>query len=402
VSLLVAAASVSRGADSGRHRRGRLVLGAMLVTLSATGCGGVHVQARGEPIGGNPIRAEAVAGDTTPVDRLPGWHRDELDGLGDALRRQCALRKPPAPWPALCEELAPIAANAGKLRHWIETRFVARPLTGVDGRQTGLITGYHEPLLTGSRRRESPSQVPLYRRPADLAASGDARHRVVDGRRLPYPTRAEIEGSRLLAGSELVWLDDPVEAFFLQVQGSGRVRLRDGSTLRVGFADHNGHRYRAIGAVLVERGEIPRSEVDAPRIKAWLRAHPERAREVMHSNPRYIFFRELPDSADADAGPPGSLGVPLTPMRSVATDPAFVPPGALLYLETRYPDDRRMLARAVLSQDRGAAIVGGVRADIFFGAGAEAERLAGLMQEPGRIWLLVPRINGPSTRPASG
>ncbi|HRO58541.1 MAG TPA: MltA domain-containing protein [Burkholderiaceae bacterium] len=366
----------------------------MLVALSATGCG-VQAQARIEPVDSG--RRGAM-----PVDQLPGWQRDGLDGLGDALRRQCALRTPPAPWPALCKELPPISADAAKLRNWIETRFVARPLTGADGRAAGLITGYHEPLLTGSRRRESPSQVPLYRRPADLAASGDARHRVVNGRRTAYPTRAEIEGGGLLDGSELVWLDEPVEAFFLQVQGSGRVRLRDGSTLRVGFADHNGHRYRAIGAVLVERGEIPRGEVDAPRIKAWLRSNPERAREVMHSNPRYIFFRELPASADADAGPPGSLGVPLTPMRSVATDPAFVPPGALLYLETRYPDDGRLLARAMLSQDRGAAILGGVRADIFFGAGDEAERLAGLMQEPGRIWQLVPRLSAPSTRPASG
>jgi len=330
-----------------------------------------------------------------PVDALPGWHRDGLDGLADALARQCALRAPPAPWPALCADLPAVSAasdpsgSAASLRNWIQARFVAWPLAGADGNDVGLITGYHEPLLTGSLQRERPGQVPLYRRPPDIESAGAARYRLVDGRRIPYPARSEIEKSGMLAGRELVWLDDPVEAFFLQIQGSGRVQLRDGSTLRVGFADHNGHPYRAIGAELIARGALARSEVDAPAIKAWLRANPDQARAVMHSNPRYIFFRELP--APADAGPPGSLAVPLTPMRSVATDPGFVPAGALLYLETRYPDDGRPLARTVLSQDRGAAIVGGVRADIFFGAGSEAERLAGLMKEPGRIWLLWPR-----------
>lgn len=346
-----------------------------------------------------------------PVNALPGWERDGLGGLFDALARQCALRRPPPPWPRLCKDLPALAGGPAALRNWIEARFVAWPLIGPNGSDLGLITGYHEPLLTGSTQRENPSQVALYRRPMDLQSDGTARLRIVDGRREPYPARASIEGSPLLAGQELVWLDDPVEAFFLQVQGSGRVRLRNNDILRVGFADHNGQPYRAIGAELVARGALDREEVDAPAIKAWLRAHPDEARGVMRSNPRYIFFRAL--ATPADAGPPGSMAVPLTPMRSVATDPDFVPEGALLYLETHYPDDGRPLARAMLSQDRGAAIVGGVRADIFFGAGDEAARLAGLMKEPGRIWLLWPRglpapggrtgasINPSSSRPAS-
>lgn len=360
--------------------------------------GAVKAQAPALPAKTVEMRAPRGA---LPVDALPGWHRDGLDGLADALARQCALRAPPAPWPALCADLPAASASSGSanssgssgsaasLRNWIQARFVAWPLAGADGNDVGLITGYHEPLLTGSLQRERPGQVPLYRRPPDIESAGAARYRLVDGRRTPYPARSEIEKSGMLAGRELVWLDDPVEAFFLQIQGSGRVQLRDGSMLRVGFADHNGHQYRAIGAELIARGALARGEVDAPAIKAWLRANPDQARAVMHSNPRYIFFRELP--TPADAGPPGSLAVPLTPMRSVATDPGFVPAGALLYLETRYPDDGRPLARAVLSQDRGAAIVGGVRADIFFGAGSEAERLAGLMKEPGRLWLLWPR-----------
>ena len=339
--------------------------------------------------GGVEAMRAAQAEETLPVDALPGWHRDGLDGLAEAIDRQCTMRQPPAPWPALCAERPLLTAGPDALRGWIETRFYAHPLAAAGGETLGLITGYHEPLLTGSLVRESPGQAALYRPPPDLRVDGTQRYRLVDGKREPYPARATLERGDLLDGLELVWVDDPVEAFFLQIQGSGRVQLRDGSTLRVGFADHNGQPYRAIGAELIARGALRKEEVDAPAIKAWLKAHPEQAPEILASNPRYIFFRELP--TPADAGPPGSLGVPLTPMRSVATDPAFVPPGSLLYVETRYPDDGRLLARAVLSQDRGAAILGGVRADIFFGAGAEAERLAGLMKEPGRIWWLRPR-----------
>jgi membrane-bound lytic murein transglycosylase A len=203
------------------------------------------------------------------------------------------------------------------------------------------------------------------------------------------PSRTRIETTALLAGGELVWLDDPVEAFFLQVQGSGRVRLRDGRVMRVGYAGDNGLAYRAIGSVLVARGAMQAAEVDAGRIKAWLRANPGEAAAVMRSNPRYIFFRELPP-APAGLGPPGSLGVPLTPMRSVAVDPKRVPPGSLLWLDTTDPLDGAPLQRMVVAQDTGAAIVGTVRADLFWGAGERAERGAGLMKQPGRLWLLEP------------
>lgn len=367
--------------DSSRHRwAGRLIARLFAVVLASTPLSAATADGT-QPAG--------TAGHGTALTHLPGWHDDDLAGLAEALAGQCALRRPPAPWPGLCPALREASASPATLRAWLEQRFVAQPLTGRDGKAEGLITGYHEPVLTGSRHRESADQVALHRPPPDLVRQGSARYRLVDGKRLPYPARAAIERDQLLAGHELVWLDDPVEAFFLQIQGSGRIRLRDGGVLRVGFADHNGHPYHAIGRELVARGALPAAAVDAPAIKAWLRAHPDQAPAVMHSNPRYIFFREL--ATPAAAGPPGALGVPLTPLRSVATDPGFVPPGALLYLATRYPDDRRPLNHLVVSQDRGAAIVGGVRADLFLGADAEAERLAGLMKEPGRLWLLAPR-----------
>jgi len=338
----------------------------------------------------------AVAGPTRHVDELPGWRDDDGAGLHEALARQCALPKQPAPWPALCAELPDAAA----LKDWIATRFTAWPLARADG-GPGLLTGYFEPVLGGSRQREHAGQAPLYRPPADLLRGPDgARMKSgagsdtasvggqAAGTPAPYPTRAEIERGGLLAGQELVWLDDPVEAFFLHVQGSGRVRLRDGGTMRVGFADHNGQPYYAIGRELVARGALAPDAVDADAIKAWLRAHPGEAEPVMHRNRRYVFFRELPAG---DAGPPGSLGVPLTPMRSVATDPAHEPPGALLYVDTTHPDDGSPMRRAVVSQDRGAAITGAARADLFWGTGSEAGRLAGRTKQPVRIWLLWPK-----------
>ncbi len=274
----------------------------------------------------------------------------------------------------LCEEFR---AQRVQLRAWLERRFLARPLAGADAATEGLITGYFEAELVGSRRRMSARQVPLYRRPPPALIAD-------------RPTRARIESSSLLAGHELAWIDDPVEAFFLQIQGSGRIRLHEGGTMRVGYAGDNGRPYLAIGRVLIERGAIPASEVDAASIKAWLRANPAQARSVMHANARYIFFRELPTVPD-DVGPPGSLGVALTPMRSVAVDPSRVPRGALLYVDTTHPVDGGALQRVVVAQDTGAAIVGTVRADLFWGHGAEAERAAGLMKQRGRLWLLVPR-----------
>jgi membrane-bound lytic murein transglycosylase A len=355
------------------------------------------------------------------LDQLPGWADDSLAGLHQALARQCALSRPPDPWPALCAKLPP----AGALKDWLGANFSAWTVAPEAGGQ-GLLTGYYEPVVSGSRHRERADQAPLYRPPADLVRGPDgsrlrgradaaAAGRVAPSTAAPssYPTREEIETGRLLEGQELVWLDDPVEAFFLHVQGSGRVRLRDGSTMRVGFADHNGQPYFPIGRELVARGALAAGAVDADAIKAWLRAHPAEADAVMLRNRRYVFFRELPGG---DEGPPGSLGVALTPMRSVATDPAYVPPGALLFVDSTRPDDGSPLRRAVVSQDRGAAITGAARADLFWGSGDEAGRLAGLTKQPMRMWLLWPKglarplpavpagpsLSPSSSRPASG
>lgn len=354
-----------------------------------------------------PAAAAPAAAVPAPgtVASLPGWNDDDLHGLRIAVERQCALARPPRPWPVLCTQLPPSTDFA----RWIETRFDAWPIVGADGAREGLLTGYYEPLLHGTRTRVNERQVPLHARPADLVARADgSRGRLHAGRSDgPYLTRAQIDDQGLPSADVLLWLDDPIEAFFLHVQGSGRVRLPDGTTVRVGFADHNGHAYRAIGRELIARGALAAPEVNAASIRAWLRAHPDRMRSVLHANPRYIFFRELPATASeggvsamgglssVDPGPPGSLGVPLTPMRSVATDPAFVPPGALLFLDGVHPESGAPMRRVVVSQDRGAAIVGAVRADLFWGTGDEAGRLAGLARQPMRMWLLWPKGEAP-------
>ena len=351
---------------------------------------------------------------------LPGWAADPLDGLGAAIVRQCTMRAPPAPWPVLCAEFAALPRPApdampmrDALRGWLATRLEAWPLRDAKGGTEGLVTGYYEPLMTGSRTRESASQAPLYARPADLLtielagvepklAGLRLRGRVQGTRVVPYHDRAEIETTRPLAGNELVWVDDPVDAFFLEIQGSGRVRLRDGTTLRVGYADQNGHPYRAIGRSLIDRGALKPDEVTAPAIRRWLREHPAQAPEVMRTNPSVVFFRELPvpppaPPGEPEPGPPGSLGVPLTPMRSLAVDRSVVPLATLVWLDTTHPVDGRPIRRAMAAQDTGGAIAGSVRADFFWGFGAVAERAAGEMRARGRMWMLWPRGETPPT-----
>jgi membrane-bound lytic murein transglycosylase A len=201
-------------------------------------------------------------------------------------------------------------------------------------------------------------------------------------------TRREIEGGGLADAAALFWLSDPVDVFFLQIQGSGRLSLPDGSTARVGYGGRNAHEYRSIGRLLVEEGEMSVEEVTAERLKVWLRADPERGRALMHRNPAYIFFREV-DGLLPDDGPIGSAGVPLTPLRSVALDPAAYPPGSPVWVETTTADGP--LRRMMIAQDTGSAITGPGRADLFFGTGAVAGDVAGAMRAPGRLWLLTPR-----------
>jgi membrane-bound lytic murein transglycosylase A len=266
-----------------------------------------------------------------------------------------------------------------------------------DGRGTVLFTGYYLPELHGSLVREGPFQVPLHRAPDDLVQvrtkdfpqlEGDVVGRVVGGRLVPYPTRAEIAGGALAGqGAELCFVDSAVDGFFLEIQGSGVVRLQDGTARVVTYAGKNGQRYAQVGAELVRRGAIPAGQVSMQSIRAWLAQNPAAVPDVLARNPSYVFFR----FADAATG---SLGVPVTPDRTVAADARVFPKGALAFIETERPVDAesatmRPFSRFVLDQDAGGAIRTSAHIDVYFGSGAYAENAAGRMKQPGRLYYLL-------------
>jgi membrane-bound lytic murein transglycosylase A len=292
-------------------------------------------------------------------------------------------------------------------RRFLEEQFVPWRLANPDGGLDGLITGYYEPVLRGSRTRSPPYVYPLYGPPDDLltidltATNPDLRgmrlRGRVDGKRVvPYYSRAEIaRGAAPVAGKELLWVDDPIEAFFLQVQGSGRVRLASGEMLRVGYADQNGHPFQSIGRFLVDRGELKLGEASMQSIKTWAAANPQRVEDLLDQNPSFVFFRELP-LADPSSGPIGAFGVPLLAGRSIAVDTRYVPLGAPVFLATTFPASATPLNRLVLAQDAGGAIRNPVRADFFWGSGPEAGAQAGRMRQQGRMWVLLPRGMKPS------
>lgn len=305
-----------------------------------------------------------------------------------------------AGWKRVCD-LARSAdgSNGRDVRRFFEQHLKPYAVAGTDAAVNGLVTGYYEPLLRGSRTRAKGFEQPVRGVPDDLltidlsAVFPELKDKRVRGRLegnkvVPYWSRAEIaaRGDRM-PGRNLLYVDDAVELFFLQVQGSGRVRLADGSMVRLNYADQNGHPYQSIGRVLIERGELKLEEASMQGIQAWARANPGRLDDLLNTNPSYVFFRELPDSKD---GPIGALGVPLTPERSIAVDPRAVALGSPVFLATTRPNSAQPMNRLVMAQDTGGAIKGAVRADFFWGFGKEAGELAGRMKQSGRYWVLLP------------
>lgn len=330
---------------------------------------------------------------------VKGWGADNLAEAHGALLESCgALAKQPA-WREACEAARALPAENAALRAFFETRFRPWRVVNPDESTEGLVTGYYEPLLRGSRERSKSFSHAIYGVPDDLLVVdlGELYPELknfrlrgrLDGRRVvPYWPRAELTPqSAALAGKALLWVADPVELFFLQVQGSGRVELPDGRRVRVGYADQNGHPYQSIGRWLVDKGELKLEDASMQGIQAWARANPKRLHELLNVNPSFVFFRELPDNG---GGPPGALGVPLTPGRSIAVDPRAVPLGAPVFLATTQPASGQPMQRLVLAQDTGGAIKGAVRADFFWGFGAEAGAQAGRMRQKGEMWVLLP------------
>ncbi|HWA14749.1 MAG TPA: MltA domain-containing protein, partial [Burkholderiales bacterium] len=334
-------------------------------------------------------------------DSLPGWPGDNPAEAIGALLASCASLATQTDWQAACARAAQLRRDdAAGARRFFETAFIAYEVRGRDGKADGLVTGYYEPLLSGSRKPDTRYRYPLYGVPDDLVSIdlGDQypelrgmrlRGRLEGRKVVPYYTRAEIEhGEAPVKGKELLWVDDAVELFFLQVQGSGRVKLPGGETVRVGYAEHNGHPYKSIGRVLIERGEIAADKASMQGIKHWARQNPDLLPLLLQQNPAYVFFRELPGD---EPGPIGALGVALTAGRSIAVDPTALPLGAPVYLASTWPLSTKPLNRVVLAQDTGSAIKGAARADFFWGFGDDAGALAGRMRQGGRLWLLYPR-----------
>jgi membrane-bound lytic murein transglycosylase A len=348
----------------------------------------------------------------TRFAELPGWTEDRLAEALPALQRSCAriLRgeagAPMGPrsvggtageWREPCTALIAAPATENGLRQLLEAHFTPVQVTAGEEPE-GIFTGYYEVELEGARAPSPRFPVPLYRRPPDLLSANlgnfadDLAGRTIFGRVagdrfVPYATRAEIEGGALSAqGLELFWVADPIEAFLLHIQGSGRLRLAEGGVTRVGFAAANGHPFYGIGRALTERGLLPKDKASMPEIREWLRAHPVEGREMMQLNRRYIFFREIEGE-----GPIGAEGVALTPGRSLAVDTALLPLGAPVWLDTHWPGDpARPLRRLMVAQDTGSAIKGAVRGDFFWGTGEAALAEAGRMKSAGRYWFLLP------------
>lgn len=331
---------------------------------------------------------------------LPGWTDDRVSAGWQAFVRGCPALKAQPRWTSVCEASSAIAASDEvAVRSFLESRFVPHRVVAPGGAADGLLTGYYEPLLRGSRSRDDRYRHPLYAPPDDLitvdlaAVAPDTRNLRLkgrlDGRKLvPYWSRSDIDQGRApLAGRELAWVDDALDLFFLQIQGSGRLRLPDGTLMRVGYADQNGHPYRSIGRLLVERGELSLDAASMQGIRDWARANPDKLPSLLAENPSYVFFRELPAGND---GPPGSLGIPLTAGRSLAVDPTAVPMGAPVFIDSVMPGSGEPLRRLLAAQDTGGAIKGSVRADFFWGFGDEAGALAGRMRQPLRMWVLLP------------
>ena len=339
----------------------------------------------------------------SPVDwsSLENWeadnHRDAWAGFLKSCQKLAREQ-----WREVCD----LAQNSGNLsdaevREFFESHFEVRPVYAQGGDTLGLITGYYEPLLQGSWQRTEEYQYPLYGVPRDLLVVDlgavypqlknlRLRGKLVGNKVVPYYDRAQLDdGQASLQGTEILWVNSPVDLFFLHVQGSGLVQLTDGSIAAVGYAEQNGHPYQSIGRVLVEMGELQKDEVTLFTIRDWLKSNPTRLNEVLAKNPSYVFF-ELRD-AEAD-GPTGALNVALTPRRSIAVDRNVIPLGAPVWLQTTLPDEAQSpLNQLMLAQDTGGAIKGHVRADVFWGRGGEAEKMAGLMKQQGELFVLLPR-----------
>lgn len=391
--------------------------------LPVLGGGIAHVQAAP---GSAPVLFPQASLEPIGFSDIPGWQNDAAgDGVAEAFaafRRSCAVirRKgdlvdPPRP---VFTALRPICRHAARLpahpspkasRGFFEREFRPFLIAAVDQKQ-GFLTGYYEPEIEGSRLQTPDFATPLYRRPPDLVVEAPPKDgppsnrgkafRRVDGTLEPYYERGAIEDGVLKgSGLELVWIRNPADAFFAQIQGSVRVRLPDGEVLRLNYDGHNGQPYTPVGRLLVERGLVPREKMSMDAIRAYISEHPEEGRALMRQNRSYVFFR-IASELKAQDGAVGAQGLPLAAGHSIAVDRLIHVYGTPFFLDAALPTGAagalEPFQRLTIAQDTGSAIIGPARADIFFGAGDDAGSIAGRIQHPGRFIVLLPRALDPA------
>lgn len=385
----------------------RIVLPALVALGFLAGCHGMEPSA--------PVDPDTLPLQLRPVDftQLPGWERDDHGAVLTAFRQSCArilrisdMTRPMGPdpvfgtigdWVPLCRTAETL--DATRARAWFEDNFIPHHATGGPAHRDGLFTGYYELHLRGSRVKGGVYQTALRKRPDDLVMVelGEFREslkgqriagRVVNGALKPYEDRAAISAGALPGDDALaiVYVDDPIDAFFLHIQGSGQVQMEDGTILRVGYAAQNGHVYYAVGRDLVARGALKKEDVSLQTIRAWMEQNPDEAVALMNKNPSYIFMQEI-----QGPGPLGGENVPLTPERSLAVDRSKIAYGVPIWLSIDDMPGGGVWRRLMVAQDTGGAIRGPVRGDIFFGAGDHAEWMAGHMKQRGQWWFLLPR-----------
>jgi len=362
---------------------------------------------------------------------LPGWETDDLKDYWVNFLRNCTglmrpvgsnmsapARAAPRAWHAVCSaafnpKTAPNANDTAQIRKFLQTYLTPWQLETKERKiAEGTVTGYYEPVVQGSRRRGGPYQWPLYAVPDDLLnvelgdlypelAGKRVRGKLEGNRVVPYESRVQL-ANKSRQPPVIVWLDDPVDNAFLQIQGSGRVYLAEGpdagKTIRLAYANHNGHPFVSIGRWLADKGELPLAQASMQNIREWAKKNPSRVQEMLNANPAVVFFREEQIS-DEGQGPKGAYGIPLGAKRSIAVDTAYVPLGTPVFLDTTMPASSQPLKRMVFAQDTGAAIKGPARADFFWGSGKQAGEMAGRMKQRGQMWLLWPKSAGtPSAR----
>jgi membrane-bound lytic murein transglycosylase A len=379
-----------------------LRLGALVLSLVLAACTTPPPKQQIAPTATAPLPAFAVS----KWEMLPEWQAMDITPSWPALLQSCNVLKTRPHWQDICARAAQVDRNDSEAqRAFYQECFTPYQVFNPDGSEQGIITGYYEPLLKGSRVRTGRFRYPLYAAPDDLLQIdlGDVYPQLkgvrlrgrLDGKRVvPYYSRAEIDtGLPALQNRTLFWVDNAVELFFLQIQGSGRIELPDGKVVKVGYADQNGQPYVSIGGKLVKAGVFKLEEASMQRIKEWAEQNPEKVTALLEQDPSYIFFRELPDDT---AAPIGALGVPLTNEYSLAVDAHTIPLGAPVFLSTTQPNSTAPLNRLMLAQDTGGAIRGAVRADFFWGFGENAAAQAGRMKQQCRLWVLFPKGGEPA------